>query len=113
MNADARIDMPARHVRNLPRTFASNRYQCDINVVAMPNLTVRDIPTRVYERLRRRAASNRRSMSSEIVTMLEEAVLPRPIDVDALIAEAEAVHARFTEPLPDLISEGSGRVAAT
>ncbi len=72
----------------------------------MPNLTVRDIPTRVYERLRRRAASNRRSMSSEIVTMLEEAVLPRPIDVDALIAEAEAVHARFTEPLPDLISEG-------
>jgi len=72
----------------------------------MPNLTVRDIPTRVYERLRERAASNRRSMSSEIVTMLEEAVLPRPIDVDALIADAEAAHSRFATQLPDLISEG-------
>ena len=72
----------------------------------MPNLTVRDIPDQVYERLRERAASNRRSMSSEIVTLLEEAVLPRPIDVDALIAEAEAVHARFPEPLPDLVSAG-------
>ena len=45
-------------------------------------------------------------MSSEIVTLLEEAVLPRPIDVDALIAEAEAVHARFPEPLPDLVAAG-------
>jgi plasmid stability protein len=72
----------------------------------MPNLLVRDIPERVYERLRERAASNRRSMSSEIVTMLERAVLPQPVDVDALIGEAEDVHRLFAEPLPDLISKG-------
>jgi len=72
----------------------------------MPTLTVRDIPDRVYERLRERAGRNRRSMSGEIVTLLEESLLPQLIDIEALIAEAEAVHARFPDPLPDLTAEG-------
>ena len=72
----------------------------------MPALTVRDIPERVYERLKERAGMNRRSLSGEIVTLLEEALLPQPLDADALIAEARAFHARFPTPLPDLASEG-------
>lgn len=72
----------------------------------MPNLLVRDIPEDVYERLRERATSNRRSMSAEIITLIAEAVTPRLVDADALIAEAESVHAHFAGPLPDLISEG-------
>ena len=72
----------------------------------MPTLTVRDIPDRVYDRLRERAACHRRSMSSEIVTILEETLLPQPIDAETLIAEAEALHARFPQPLPDLTSKG-------
>lgn len=72
----------------------------------MPTLTVRAIPDRVYDRLRERAQQNRRSMSSEIVLLLEQALLPHPLDTDALIAEAKAFHARFPEPLPDLGAEG-------
>lgn len=72
----------------------------------MPTLTVRDIPDRVYRRLKKRAGSNRRSMSNEIVTILEEALLPRPVHPDEFLAEAEAFHARFPEPLPDLTAEG-------
>ena len=72
----------------------------------MPTLTVREIPLRVYERLRERAGRSRRSMSAEIVTLLEETLLPQPIDVDTLVAEAKAVHSRFLEPLPDLTAEG-------
>ncbi|HUF10544.1 MAG TPA: Arc family DNA-binding protein [Rhodothermales bacterium] len=72
----------------------------------MPALTVRDIPDRLYERLRERASRHRRSMSSEIVTLLEETLLPQPVDAGVLIAEAEAVHARFGEPLPDLTAAG-------
>lgn len=72
----------------------------------MPTLTVRDIPDRVYERLREQAAANRRSMSSEIVTLLERALLPQPVDTEALIAEAAAFQDRFPEPLPDLAAEG-------
>ena len=72
----------------------------------MPALTVRDIPPRLYERLRERAARNRRSLSGEVVTLLEETLLAQPVDPEALIAEAEAFHARFERPLPDLVSEG-------
>lgn len=72
----------------------------------MPNLTVRDIPERVYKRLRERASAHRRSLSSEIVVLLEEQLLPQPLDAKAIIREAEAVHARFAEPLPDLVAAG-------
>jgi len=72
----------------------------------MPTLTVRDIPEHVYDRLREQAAHHRRSMSNEIVVLLQEALLPQPVDADTLIAEAQAVHARFPEPLPDLAAEG-------
>lgn len=72
----------------------------------MPTLTVRDIPSRVYERLRDQARQNHRSMSGEIVILLERALLPRPVDTEALIAEAEAFHARFPDALPDLVAAG-------
>ena len=72
----------------------------------MPTLTVRDIPAPVYERLRERAGANHRSMSGEIVTLLEHALLPQPVDAETLIAEAQAFRSRFPEPLPDLVAEG-------
>ena len=72
----------------------------------MPTLTVRDIPDRVYARLKERAARHRRSLSSEIVTLLEEALLAQPLDAEALIAEAEAADAWFDEPLPDIAGVG-------
>ncbi len=72
----------------------------------MPTLTVRDIPYHVYDRLKERAGRHRRSLSGEIVTLLEEKLLPQPLDTEALIAEAERFHARFPEPLPDLVAEG-------
>ena len=72
----------------------------------MPILTVRQIPDRVYERLRDRAERHRRSMSGEIVTLLEEALLPQAMEADDWIAQAETFHARFSQPLPDLVAEG-------
>lgn len=72
----------------------------------MPTLTVRDIPDRLYDRLRERAARHRRSLSNEVVTLLEATLQPQPVDAEAFIAQAEAVHGRFPEPLPDLIAAG-------
>ena len=46
--------------------------------VAMPTLTVREIPVLIYEKLRERAGLRRRSMSAETVTLLEEMLLPQP-----------------------------------
>ena len=72
----------------------------------MPTLTVRNIPDRIYRRLKECAGTNRRSMSSEVVTLLEELLLPQPVEPDRFVAEAEAFHKRFPEPLPDLTAEG-------
>jgi plasmid stability protein len=72
----------------------------------MPALTVRDIPDHLYERLRERAERRRRSMSAEIVTMLEESFLPRRVDAEKLIAEAQEIHDRLARTLPDLTAEG-------
>lgn len=72
----------------------------------MPDLTVRDIPADLYRRLRERAGRQRRSMSGEVVTLLEEALLARPVDAGEVIAEARLMHGRVAEPLPDLISAG-------
>ena len=71
----------------------------------MPTLSVRDIPKSLYERLRERAARHRRSMSGEVVVILEQILAPRAIDVEELIREAEEVHALFPEPLPDRTAE--------
>ncbi len=43
----------------------------------MPNLTVKNIPPIVYERLKMQAENNRRSINSEIITILEQALQMR------------------------------------
>jgi len=40
----------------------------------MATLHLRNVPTKIYERLRRRAKQNGRSMNAEAVALLEEAV---------------------------------------
>jgi plasmid stability protein len=43
-------------------------------MAAVPTLHLRNVPAEVYERLRRRAKRNGRSMNAEAVALLEEAV---------------------------------------
>jgi plasmid stability protein len=40
----------------------------------MPTITVKNIPTELYELLKQSAAANRRSINSEILTCIERAV---------------------------------------
>jgi plasmid stability protein len=44
----------------------------------MATLTIRNLPDRAMERLRERAAAERRSLNNEIVVLLEQAVEPSP-----------------------------------
>lgn len=75
----------------------------------MPTLTLRNIPEPIYERLKARAAHHRRSLNGEMLTLLEEALLPRTTEGDPYLALAEEAHARVPAPLPDLIREGIQR----
>jgi plasmid stability protein len=48
----------------------------------MATLTIKNIPSEVYERLKRRAKANRRSINQEAIAVIERAIETPPIDVD-------------------------------
>lgn len=55
----------------------------------MATLTIKNIPSTVYERLKQQAKENRRSINNEVIVILEN-VLPSPErDVEKILQEAE------------------------
>ena len=54
----------------------------------MPTITVKNIPTDLYERLKQSAEANRRSINSEVIICIERAVRSRKINPEAVLARA-------------------------
>jgi plasmid stability protein len=54
----------------------------------MTTVTVKNIPPEIYEKLKRAAEANYRSINSEIIACIERAVVSQPLDLDALLANA-------------------------
>lgn len=54
----------------------------------MPTITVKNIPAELYERLKRSAKVNRRSINSEIIVCIERALQSRQIDPEAVLPRA-------------------------
>lgn len=54
----------------------------------MPSITLKNVPPELHERLKKSAASNRRSLNNEILVCLERAFLPGPIDVAVTLERA-------------------------
>ena len=52
----------------------------------MTTITLKNIPDPLHEALRRRAASNHRSINREALDCLEQVVLGRPVNAEALLA---------------------------
>lgn len=59
----------------------------------MASLTLKDIPGTLHERLKERAARNRRSLSQEALACLEAATAADPVDTGRLLAQAERFRA--------------------
>ena len=57
-------------------------------------ITVKNIPSDLYARLKKRAGRNRRSINSEIISVFEEALTARPIKPGEVIAAAQAFRER-------------------
>ena len=78
----------------------------------MPTITVKNIPEDVYERIKQQAKANRRSLNSEIIMLMERAVMSYRIDPDEFIAEARAIreltadYILTDEELEQAINEG-------
>jgi plasmid stability protein len=67
----------------------------------MANVTIKDVPTRLHQRLKANAKLNRRSLNSEVITLLEAAVEPRKVNVDEILAAARAVRSHVKRELTD------------
>ena len=50
----------------------------------MPTITVKNIPEDVYARIKQQAKVNRRSLNSEIITLMERAVMSYRIDPEII-----------------------------
>ncbi len=64
----------------------------------MPTITLKNIPDNLYERLKQSAADHRRSLNSEIIVRLEQALRSARIDPDAFLARADARRKRLALP---------------
>ncbi len=68
----------------------------------MTTFTVKNIPTDIYDLLKQSAATNRRSINSEIIVCIEKSVSSRRIEVAMLLARARKIRKKtrnylFTE----------------
>ena len=61
----------------------------------MTTFTLKGIPEELYERLKARAAANRRSINGEMLVCLEEALRGKRVDPADMLAKADSVRERL------------------
>lgn len=78
----------------------------------MATITIKNIPDNVVVSLKQRAQQNRRSLNSELITILERATKLYPLPVDEILEEARrlreftADHLLTATEVEQLINEG-------
>lgn len=65
----------------------------------MPAITVKNIPNKLYQKLKKRAAKNRRSVNSEIIRCLETTLENRPLNVKDFLLEVEDLRSSTKAPV--------------
>lgn len=63
----------------------------------MPTITVKNIPSDLYERLKRSAQANRRSINSEIIFQIEHALSPHRIEPEVTIVRARKLREKTAD----------------
>ncbi|MCK4414436.1 MAG: Arc family DNA-binding protein [Candidatus Eisenbacteria sp.] len=61
----------------------------------MPSLTIKGLPEKLYQRLKRRAAKHRRSLNSEVIVCLEQATSVPTLDPEAWLAGADRLRRKL------------------
>ncbi|RYU56788.1 Arc family DNA-binding protein [Methylolobus aquaticus] len=60
------------------------------------NLTLKNIPDEIYERLKEAAQAHHRSLNSEVIACLEQALMPVRLGPEEHLARARRIHAGLT-----------------
>ena len=63
----------------------------------MPTLTVKNIPDDLYAQLKRSAELNRRSLNSEIIVCIEQAVRSRRVQPEEALLRARALREKTAQ----------------
>lgn len=70
----------------------------------MPNLTIKNVPDDLYEKLKENAREHGRSMNNEVISCLKRAVSGGRIDPEAFLARVDALQKELSlPPLTDKI----------
>ncbi|HLR25474.1 MAG TPA: Arc family DNA-binding protein [Fodinibius sp.] len=77
----------------------------------MPSITVKNIPERIYDKVRDQAQAHHRSINSEIIACLEQTVQARRISPDKILQEARKLRKRAkgslsSQEIEDAINQG-------
>lgn len=75
----------------------------------MASLTLKDIPADLHEKLKRRAARNRRSLSQEALACLEQATAGEPVDPREVLVQARRLRAGVKQVKSDELRAWIGR----
>ncbi len=67
----------------------------------MATLTLKNIPNKLHQKLKARAALRRRSLNSEILTCLESVLAAAPVDVADLLRRARLLRDQVSGELND------------
>ncbi len=65
----------------------------------MANLTIKNMPDDLYQRLKQRAELNRRSMNAEILVCLEEVLITPQIDATFILPKIRKLRAKSSRHL--------------
>lgn len=64
----------------------------------MTTITLKNIPTDLYDLIKAHARRNRRSINSEIIFQLEKAINVKKINVDEYLTKVELLHNSLSLP---------------
>jgi plasmid stability protein len=71
-----------------------------ISIIMPTNITIRDIPDDVYEKLKRRAELHHRSINSEVIFYLKQMVQSHRADPEQVIVRAKKLKQQAKGSLP-------------
>lgn len=57
----------------------------------MVTLTIKNVPEKIYERIKEQAKFNHRSLNGEILSILEQAISMPPIDVKSTLEQTRKI----------------------
>jgi len=77
----------------------------------MPSITVKNIPDSIYNKLKKQAEAQHRSMNSEIIACLERSVEPKQVSPDEILRQARMMRKKVkgsvsAEEIQNAIDQG-------